>query len=344
MDFDQIMREITAGLTGDNAQDIAYLKEQMEKYKDHEFGKEIIRACGRLIFPMLPDEMKEKLGHIAENEDLGIKATLDEVGYNIYKKDFANAPKLMEALVSKVDEAHEGGLFKDDAVSTYRSFNETFEEVLCRHLNETGKDIRICPHPLHVVYARYGSLLFEMKRFDEAEKALEKALAWDPVYTDALFERAECHKVTGDMQGFFDLTVDAFKCAYTPKAVARCFRNLGFYFVEKKLWSEAMSCFLASMDYEKDSVNAQSEMYYIQHQAGQPFAIPTLEDFRSYGEKYGFPLQPSDDVLGLTYSYGKHFANQGNADIAGYFLNIFYDLTQDEEVKALLDSLGTGEK
>ena len=72
MDFNKIMQEITAGLTGDNAQDIAYLKAQMEKYKDHEYGREIIRACGRLLYEKLPDELKNKVNQAAENEDLGI--------------------------------------------------------------------------------------------------------------------------------------------------------------------------------------------------------------------------------------------------------------------------------
>lgn len=339
MDFNQIMQEITSGLTGDYKQDVAYLKEQMERYKNHEYGQEILRACGRLIYSILPEELKNKFNQVAENEDMGIQATLDEVGYCIYKKDFDKALKLMEALVSKIDEAHKGGLFQDDAVSTYRNFDEVFEEILYRHLNETGKEVRRCPMPFHVVYARYGSLLFEMKRFDEAEKALITALRWNPVYTDALFERAECHKATGDLQGFFDQTVEAFKYAFKPKTMARYFRNLGYYFIEKELWDEAVACYVASMGYEKDALNAQSEMYYIQHKAGRQIQPPSQEAFESYGKKYGFPVHPSEDVLGLSYSYGKHFAEQGNGEAARYFWTIFYELTGNREIKALIDRI-----
>lgn len=35
MTYEEIIGEITAGLTGDNKKDIAYLKEQMDKYKEH---------------------------------------------------------------------------------------------------------------------------------------------------------------------------------------------------------------------------------------------------------------------------------------------------------------------
>lgn len=42
MTYDEIMREITTGLTGDADKDRDYLKEQMEKYKEHELATEII--------------------------------------------------------------------------------------------------------------------------------------------------------------------------------------------------------------------------------------------------------------------------------------------------------------
>ena len=35
MTFDEIMMEITSGLTGDREHDLPYLQEQCEKYKEH---------------------------------------------------------------------------------------------------------------------------------------------------------------------------------------------------------------------------------------------------------------------------------------------------------------------
>lgn len=58
MTYDEIMQSITYGLTGDFETDQIYLKEQMEKYKDHELGKEIIRACARIMYQIIPDDKK----------------------------------------------------------------------------------------------------------------------------------------------------------------------------------------------------------------------------------------------------------------------------------------------
>lgn len=100
-DFDSIMQDITAGLSGDKEADIKYLNEQTEKYKDHEMGKEIARACGRLIYGLLPDGKKKIIAKECDNASLGIEATLEEARFNAYKKNFDKALQIMEALVKK---------------------------------------------------------------------------------------------------------------------------------------------------------------------------------------------------------------------------------------------------
>lgn len=104
-DFEEIMKEITSGLTGDPKQDMSYLQEQMEKYKDHEYGKEIIRACGRLLYKAMPDDMKEEIAGVIDKDAKGFDAALEEIRFNIYKKEYDKALKLMEAMVEKYEKS-----------------------------------------------------------------------------------------------------------------------------------------------------------------------------------------------------------------------------------------------
>ena len=60
-DFDQIMGEITSGLTGDNDTDIAYIKDTMEKYKAHN----IIFTPQKELPPVRVDD--DKLQQIMTN-------------------------------------------------------------------------------------------------------------------------------------------------------------------------------------------------------------------------------------------------------------------------------------
>ena len=103
------------------------------------------------------------------------------------------------------------------------------------------------------------------------------------------------------MKGRFQ---EAFKIAFRPADVARCFRNLGYYFVEKKLYREAVAAYVLSNHFEKNTM-VQSELYYIEQKTGKPVVNPTVAEMKAIAEKYHFPTTADQDVLGLAYTYGK---------------------------------------
>ena len=335
-DFDSIMREITRGLSGNAEEDITYLQEQMEKYKDHEMNREIIRACGRLLYELIPDEKKDKISQLFDNERAGLNAVLEEARFNIYKKDFDKALSIMEALVEKVEALH---AFEDDEVSEYHVFEEYFEEILYRYREEPEKDIRQAQIPYTEIYMLYGSLLVEMKRLPEAQAALEKGLRWNPVCFTIMAEYIETFKMSGDLERFFDMTKDAFSIAFRAGDVARLFRNLAFCFVEKQLWSEALGCLMLSMNFDRDNTNAQSEMYYIHSVTKGNVKEPSEEQIREYAVKYGFPAGADQEILNLSFSCGADALKKNMPDAAKYFLSITYDLTKDEEIKKFIDKI-----
>ncbi|MBP3869538.1 MAG: hypothetical protein J6E46_01035 [Faecalicoccus sp.] len=337
-DFDSIMKEITLGLTGDNAADIEYLKIQMEKYKDHPLKKEILRACGRLLFDKIDPETKEKLTSLLNKNDEGTKATLDEVRFNIYKKDYDKALEIMETLIAKIEK---GNLFEDDEVSEYHDFEEYFEEVLYTYHFQPKKTIRRVPVPYTEIYMLYGSLLFEMKQYEQAREALKKGLKWNPTSFKITMEYIETYKVFKDFDKTFELTKEAFKIAFRPADLARCYRNLGYLFIEKEAWSQAIGCYQLSLQFEPDSKQAMSELYYIHEQTAGMIKQPSFNQMKKYCEKYGFPLGPDQDVLGLSYSIGMDAYKNNNAEACKYLLGIAYDLTQDEKIKKILDQLPT---
>ena len=146
------------------------------------------------------------------------------------------------------------------------------------------------------------------------------------------------------MERFFELTKEAFQIAYRPASVARCYRNLGYYFTEKKMWDLAVACIVLSMQYVPRDKNAQSELYYIEHMAGRKINMPEFDEFKKYADKYGFPTGESETILRLAAECGSHFLNEGRDDMAAYFLSIYYDLTEDEKAKSILDQLSDSNK
>ena len=335
MEFDRIMSEIKAGLTDKADENIEYLNKQCEKYKDHKLGKEIIRECGRLIYDLVPEETRAKLNEIVENKSDSINKSLEEVKELLFQKELDKALPKIESLIEDIDNLN---WFKDDSVSEYHDFEEYFEEVLYKEGFFPEKEVRRTPIPFTTIFHLYGYILFELKKYEEARKALEIGLAWNPVSFKILSEYIEIFKVTGDLENFFKYTINAFCIAYKPHEVARCFRNLGFYFIEKKLYSEAKAVYILSMQFD-NSEQALAELYYLDDKTNNQIEKPPVEKVKEYSEKYGFPFGANLGILNLAFKHGKESLEKRSPTSARYFFSILYELTKDPEIKAAIDKL-----
>lgn len=330
--FNEIMQQITGGLTGDKDHDATYLMEQCEQYKGHEMAKEIIRACSRLMYSLISEEDRQKMTQAIMNATQGYESILEEAQFKVYQKRYDEALSILENLIHQVEEM---GMYRDDQVSEYHCFNEFFEEVLYKEWEHPQKTLRSCDFPYALIYTRYGSLLFEMGRYDEARKALSVAMKWNPANVYIAFEHAETYKAKGEIEEFHQRTLDAFRYAYRPEHVARCLRNLGYYYVEMKSWNEALACYQRSLSYEPTAKEAIAELYYIREKSGVDLRHFTQEEL----DRFDFPTEPDRDVIGLAYAYGKYFMEQEDAAGARYCLQIVYGLTHDKRIKEMIDNL-----
>jgi tetratricopeptide (TPR) repeat protein len=335
-EFDKIMSEINSGLTGEPEKDLAFLNDQTNKYKDHKYGKEILRACGRLMYDVMPDDVRKKLEKLTNDYSARIDDSLNQAEQFILKKDFDKALKIIEDLIFELDENQP---YRDDEVSEYYNFEEYFEEVLFKELNNPEKELRRVPVPYTRIYNMYGYILYELDKFDEAKKCLEIGLGWNPVSFKLMAEYCEILKIKDDMENFFKLTLNAFKIAFRPQNVARCFRNLGYYFAGKELYSEAKVAYIMSLQFERDSEQALKELYYVDEKTNHQLEKPPIEKVKVYSEEYGFPIGADLDVLNLAFEKGKEGLEKRNPGLARYFFTILYDLTNDPDIKAALDKL-----
>ncbi len=335
-EFDKIMSEINSGLTGEPEKDLAFLNEQSEKYKNHKYSKEILRACGRLMYDVMPDDVRKKLEKLTNDYSARIDDSLNQAEQFILKKDFDKALKIIEDLIFELDENQP---YRDDEVSEYYNFEEYFEEVLFKELNNPEKEIRRVPVPYTRIYNMYGYILYELDKFDEAKKCLEIGLGWNPVSFKLMAEYCEILKIKDDMENFFKLTLNAFKIAFRPQNVARCFRNLGYYFAGKELYSEAKVAYIMSLQFERDSEQALKELYYVDEKTNHQLEKPPIEKVKEFSEEYGFPIGADLNVLNLAFENGKKSLEKRNPGLARYFFTILYDLTNDPDIKAALDKL-----
>ena len=335
MDYEEIMREIMDGLSGDEKVDMKYLAEQCEIYKNHELSQEILRACGRLMADILPDEAKREYSNIVRKEELNINFALEEMNYAIFKKDYQRAMYIVEPLVKLADE---NDMFSDDRVSAYFDFNEFFEEILYIKVMHPQKQIRRAEFPFTKIYLNYGTLLVEFGRNQEANVILRKALRWNPVNMRVRNEYMETLKNQRYYEEYLHMVLESFRYAFKPCDLARCYRNLGWYFIEMQMYKEAIGAYLISLDYDKNNNTAKGELYYI-HQKAQNIGQPTIDEMKMLSNKYRFPIGPDWNVLNTAYENGNHFERIGMYDGARYCFEILYGLTKDINIMHRINSL-----
>ena len=226
---DIIMKDIENKLSGDLEKDILFVNAQAETYKNN---KEVSRGCKRLLSRLLSEyENNIKSFRPTQCLEADIMKTLDEVKLNLSKKDYSKALIITEDLITDIEYF---GTVEENEFNEFLIFDETFEEILYWFLFKPQKKICQTIIPYTNVYLTYGSILIILGKYKEARMAIEKALRWNPVNFEINRAYNDTYRFENNWYKFYQLTLDTFKIAFTPKNLAICFSNLGTFFLEKE--------------------------------------------------------------------------------------------------------------
>lgn len=272
-------------------------------------------------------------------EIIGVHEALTEAQKKAAVSDYAGAKEILEEVIKKLENSPK----YNDPGTEYHTFAAPIEQVL--YVNEHGADKRFetAGEAFATLYLTYGDLLLGMEDIKGAKAAFEKAIKWNPVNPNLRLEYAEAFRAEGDTEGFFNASVDAHKTAYTKEYLGRIYRNIGYYFIEKEMWDEAMAAYVLSLNLDSSSKDAAKEIDYIQEKTDGKTRIPSQEDIKKVGEEHGFPTEANDSIVGLSAYYGHKALDDGRKDVAQYFLSIAYDLTGDSNIKEMLEGMAEGD-
>ncbi len=341
MGYEQIIQEIKSNLSGDLQSDLVYLQEQLNKYKEHELSEELAWGIGRLMFEVLPDDQKELLGESLVQDTRVLGAVLEEAQNEIAEQHYDRGVTLLESLVEKIDAITPK--FEADNEHLYLCFDNLLEEILYRQLYNPSKEILPVPQEYADTFLVYGNLLLEMERFKEARKALLKSNRWNPMKVETLFELGEVYKQNQQLKRYLEITVRALSQAYTPKNLARCYRNLGYYYVEKENYELAVALYCFSVKFDKKNQIPEAALQYIQHKWGKRVVPPNFEQCRNLFAQHGIQLGPNEKVLSIAVTLGDRARDAQSYDEANYYYTLVYELTGDPEVKGWIDALPGGD-
>ena len=148
------------------------------------------------------------------------------------------------------------------------SFNSNIEFVLYINKNKDKKDINNINnmnYKMNTVYNYLGNIEFEYGNYDKAIDYLNEAIQWNPYDFSANMELAESYKAKNDIEKYYSLTLNSIDYIYKEKDLARYYRNLGYYYIEKQKWELAKAVYLYSLKFENNATAEQELKYIIQN-------------------------------------------------------------------------------
>ncbi len=322
--YNEIINEIKSNLGENNELNKKYLSSQIEVYSDHPYNKEIIKEISRMMWDCLSDKEKKEYIEISNSEN-PILDILNDIAYEIENGKY-------EAPLSKLDRFMETftPMYEDDKVSEYHFFTNPLEEMIFRKYIGLEKELRFIPdnQPLLDLYYVYGFLLLESQQYDKAEIYLKKALKINPVSARIILELTEIYKIhTYTFNEYFIRTTDALKYAYYPQDIGRCYRNLGYYYIEENQMRTALALFIYSMEYDASPL-AYREIKYIQSKQNLELS---LEECIEIIEEKNIQLGVNPFVLESLDELIEEYESNRLYESTLYLLEIKFNILNDEK-------------
>lgn len=270
--------------------------------------------------------------------DAGACAILDDIQELISQKDFDRALEISGQLAKTADARAEAA---DSSQTEYYNFTEPMEEVVYREFYKPEKQLEYADFPFADIYTLHGDILFQLERYRESAAFYRKAIRWNPIAMKYTWRYMEAEKKSGSIDKYGLLALHAFSNVFRTSDLLQCYMDLAYYFTEKQWFAEAAGCYVLILRYDPDYKPASASLTVLEQLLGEEFYMPTLLDVRKYAHDIGFPLGVNKTLLNSAYAYALDDLQSKNMESALYFLDIVYDLSQNDEVKTLLDSIKT---
>lgn len=330
---DEIVQEAKAGLTGETNVDMLHLENIVKQYARTEIGAEVESRIADLAYDILPEEKQEKLAKMLYLDGKRLDEVHLEALRLIKEKKTEEAFKLTEKLYTKILIN-----YRETEERQYLSLRNPLEHQLYLYFYQPKKILERAPFDFSGMVMLHGYLLLDMGKPEEAISVLEDAIRFNPMNPDPYLEMAECYKILKQPEELLSVTKEIIGIAASPMILARCYCNLGYYCTEIKEYDDAVCFYYESLIFDKNDA-ITGELQYIHSITRKRIVPPTRKEVEAAFEKYGMKLGANEEVVAVTAALAKEAVEKKTYGSARFYLTTLYGLTNDKEVKDLLDRL-----
>lgn len=247
----------------------------------------------------------------------------------VYDKKIEEALNVIKPAISYIEKIE--NVSDNEASYTFDSAIEFVAYIV--YLKNDKKDTKWSSEIYSRIYTQYGYLLIEKNQLDLAHRMLKNALKFNPMSIGAYFELSSIALKQNNLQQYYDYTLKAGKRCLTFKGIAKYFRNLGYYYIQKKEYKLAICLYNISLIYDKNNY-ALSQLDYIKSILKDQFVIPEYKECFDYAKEKEVDILPNIKLLGKLYGFADNQINNKNANLLLIkdIYKLVYDFVLDDEI------------
>ena len=219
----------------------------------------------------------------------------------------------------------------EDENNTYYSFNNYIEILIFWYMYKPEKK-NICPDINYSeIYYYLGFINIETKNYGKAQEYFKKGLEWNPMDVSIMFENAYLYRMLGDIERYKAEIEKTNPFIYEIGYMAKYYRELGWYYVEKKSFDLANALYTQSLAfYETDM--AKKELEFIAKSENRQARLSTTEEmqklFKDYNITFGFNRNTVDVIID---EYNRLYNENPQPDVINFISKKLYDITLDDK-------------
>ncbi len=333
MNVNQLMAKIHTEMTGDPQKDIRHLQDIATDLRREENAVELLEALTEYAFNLMPDSAKEQMIEKTFVDGKRMDQVFGEALELVNTRKLDEAEQKLKALSDKIGEQFE------DKDPKWVSFRNPFEYHVYRYLNPEDTVFERAPFDFAHYLALYSFVLLEQKHVPAADKAIRRAIKFNPVSADIRFELAEICKFAHNQEQLLRVNQETLPLCTNAAAYARVLANMGFYCYVAQEFNDAAIFYFESLRFEK-SEPVQFELQDVLRRMktfGIKFAPPTRGQTIDTFDKYGVKMPPNSELVNLALTLADSARAHGRLDLESHFLHTAYTMTNNEEIYARLE-------
>lgn len=257
------------------------------------------------------------------------------MGYNEKIMDVRNDinNRNYEIAISKLENMLKESNVKEveDEKNTYYTFGNYAEEAIFNYIYKSKKQNIYPEQNISEIYYYLGFINIDLKKYDLAVEYLDKALKWNPINISAMFEKATVFRMKGNLDRNRAEIEKTFIFIYNSSYLAKFYRELGWYYVERKIYDLGNALYTYSNYFYKTN-NAENELKYIAQQENREIRYTPIAEINQYLKDYNIPINFNRSIVNCIFDELQKVKNNNEKrSSARYYSNLMYDMTLRKE-------------